>query len=82
MTIDDPLQRARRSYIWQSIVAMVILVAIAIVATWKIAQAPQLGIWQILIPAAFWLFVLYVAWTLRQYYVRLDANTLDRYRLK
>ena len=82
MAIDDPLKRARRSYIWQSLIAMIIVVAMAAVATWKVAQAPQLGIWQILIPAAFWVFVAYTAWTLRKYYVRLDVNALDRYRLK
>lgn len=82
MSIDDPLQRARRSYIWQSAIVMIILVAMAAVATWKIAQAPQLVIWQILIPAGFWLFVAYAAWILRKYYVSLDTNALDKYRLK
>jgi len=79
MPIDDPLQRARRNYIWQSVVAMVILVAMAAVATWKIAQAPQLGIGQILIPLAFWLFVAYGAWALRKFYARLDRDAFDKY---
>ena len=82
MKNDDPLRRARRSYIIQSVIALLVIIAFAAIITWKISQAPQLGIWQVIIPIAMWLWVGYAAWVLRKYYLRLDVNALERYGLK
>jgi hypothetical protein len=73
---NDKLQQARRSYIGQSIIVSVVVIALVAVCTWKILKAPQLGIWRGIIPVAMWLWVGYAAWMLRKYYLRLNITHL------
>jgi hypothetical protein len=57
---------------------MIFVIAAAIGATWKVAQTPQPATWQILIPPAFWAFVLYAAWILRRNYGRPKVNSSEK----
>ena len=81
MTMEDPLRKARQRYLRHCAIAMAIVIAAASAGTWAMAQAPQLGNWRVLIVAVFWSLVLCTAWILRRYYLRLDAGTMERYRL-
>jgi len=82
MAVNDPLEQARRSYrrsyVLQSVLVMIFVIAAAIAATWKIVQTSQPPMWQILIPPAFWAFALYAAWILRRNYVRSNVNDPDK----
>ena len=84
VTVDDPPERRsyRRAYLWQSVFVMIFVVAAAIAVTWKLAQIPQPAMWQLLIEALFWAFVVFAAWVLRRNYDPPGVNAAERDGLK
>ena len=73
---------AQRRYILMSVLVVVAYAALILVVTFKVAEAPQLGVGQIIVPAVLWAFLIWIIWGLRKGYLRLDDSAIERYNLK
>ena len=73
---------AQRRYIVVSTIVVIAYAALMLIVTFKISEAPQLGMGQILVPALLWAFLIWMIWALRKGYLGLDNATVERYNLK